>query len=88
MPFMVSYIFRQSAQIDRLAMFHELVVFVVVPLVCGVVLRSLSQPIREAVHVRQGAIARHLSATCSASTVYHHHTGRSAKFKLIQFVDF
>lgn len=53
MPFMVSYIFRQSAQIDRLAMFHELVVFVVVPLVCGVVLRSLSQPIREAVNTHK-----------------------------------
>lgn len=48
-PFMVSYIFRQSAKIDRLAMFHELVIFVLVPLVCGVVTRTLSTTVREKV---------------------------------------
>jgi predicted Na+-dependent transporter len=49
LPFMVSYIFRQTAKIDRLAMFHELVRFVLVPLVCGVSLRALSKTIREKV---------------------------------------
>jgi sodium/bile acid cotransporter 7 len=48
-PFMVSYIFRETAQIDRLAIFHELVTFVLVPLVCGVVLRFLSDAVREKV---------------------------------------
>lgn len=48
-PFMVSYIFRQTAKIDRLAMFHELVVFVLAPLVCGVVTRALSTTVREKV---------------------------------------